>query len=299
MERRGRISVVVLSYNRAERLAQTLESLFALPERPPVCVVDNGSHDGSVELVRQRFPDAELVALTCNIGAGARNLGVDLMTTPFVAFADDDTVWEPGSLWRACDLFDAWPRVAVLGARILVGTQAREDPICRRMEASPLPRNHLPGPALIGFLAGACAFRRSAYVEAGGYEPRFMIGGEEELLALDLLTLGWAIVYAPELVVRHYPFSERDHARRRTHMRRNELWAAWLRRPLGVALRRTAALVVDAAADRACGRALAESVRGLPWALRRRCVVPGRVEALCRLAERDHGAAHPLRETND
>jgi GT2 family glycosyltransferase len=299
MERRGRISVVVLSYNRAERLAQTLESLFTLPERPPVCVVDNGSQDGSVELVRRRFPCAELIALTHNIGAGARNIGVDLMTTPFVAFADDDTVWRPGSLWRACDLFDAWPRVAVLGARILVGSQAHEDPICRLMRESPLPSTHLPGPALIGFLAGACAFRRSAYLEVGGYEPRFMIGGEEELIALDLLTLGWAIVYAPELVVHHYPFSERDQALRRAHMRRNELWAAWLRRPLGVALRRTAALMVDAAGDPACGRALAESVRGLPWALRRRRVVPGQVEALCRLAERENGGVRSLHDTAD
>jgi hypothetical protein len=54
---------------------------------------------------------------------------------------------------------------------------------CLRMSASPLPREGLPGPALVGYMAGACVFRASVFREVGGYEPRLFIGGEEELVA--------------------------------------------------------------------------------------------------------------------
>ncbi|WP_210420551.1 glycosyltransferase [Aquisphaera giovannonii] len=91
--------------------------------------------------------------------------------SPYVAFCDDDTWWEPGCLRRAADLMDASPRLAVVTARVLVGPEDREDAICSVLERSPLPRGPgMPGPFLLGFLAGASVVRRSAYLEAGGFE---------------------------------------------------------------------------------------------------------------------------------
>ncbi len=87
---------MVLSYNRAQRLLETLAHATALPEKPPVIVVDNGSRDGSAELVTSRFPDVEVIALRRNYGAAARNVGARHVRTPFVAFSDDDTYWLPG-----------------------------------------------------------------------------------------------------------------------------------------------------------------------------------------------------------
>ena len=53
---KSRISLVVLSHNRARQLLETLEHATALPEKPPVIVVDNGSRDGSAKLVTSRDP---------------------------------------------------------------------------------------------------------------------------------------------------------------------------------------------------------------------------------------------------
>jgi GT2 family glycosyltransferase len=281
----SRISLVVLSHNRARQLAETLAQAISLPERPRVIVVDNGSDDGSQALVASRFPEVELIALPRNHGAAARNIGARRASTPFVAFADDDTCWMPGSLQRGCDLLEAYPRIGALNARVLVGLEQREAPICRRMHESPLPSDGLPGPVLAGFVAGATVFRRSAFLQAGGYEPRFFIGGEEGLVALDLMTLGFAIVYAPTLVVCHFPAANLNTERRRALIARNDLWTAWLRRHPRVVLRRTLAFAAAAGSTLRAPQALFDAMRGLPWALRNRRVVPPHVEALCELVD--------------
>ena len=282
----SRLSLVVPSHNRAAQLMQTLAQAVSLPERPHLIVVDNGSNDGSPALVASRFPEVELIALPRNCGAAARNVGAQRASTPFVAFADDDTYWMPGSLQRACDLLEAYPRIGALNARVLVGLEQREDPTCRRMHESPLPAKELPGPALAGFLAGATVFRRSAYLQAGGYEPRLFIGAEEALLALDLMTLGYSIVYAPTLVVCRFPATNRNTRERQALVARNALWTACLRRHPRVVARRALAFVAQAASSSRPIHALTDALRGLPWALRNRRAVPTNVEALCELVER-------------
>ena len=73
---RSGVTVVVATRNRCPGLCRTLEHLTALPERPPIVVVDNGSSDGTADAVRRAFPRVELVALRGNLGAHARNHGV-------------------------------------------------------------------------------------------------------------------------------------------------------------------------------------------------------------------------------
>ncbi len=279
-----RVSVVILTYNRAAELARTLAHTLALPEKPAVIVVDNGSSDGTAGMVRARFPGARLIRLAENHGAAARNVGARSARTPYVAFCDDDTGWAAGSLALAERLLDEHPRVAVLSARVLVGRERRDDPACAAMAASPLPSAGLPGRAVVGFLAGASVFRRDAFLAAGGYEPRFFIGGEEALLAYDLLSAGWHIVYNDRLTVHHHPSPYRDARGRRRLLARNALWVAWLRRPLPAALRRTLRVFWSGLPDRAAIAGCMDALRGLPWVLRNRRVIPPHVEALRRRA---------------
>jgi GT2 family glycosyltransferase len=282
---RPEIGVVILTHNRAAEALRTVRHMSALSEQPRLVVVDNASVDDTAEIMARSFPYVDVIRLEKNIGAAARNVGARSIGTPYIAFCDDDTVWAAGSLARACELLDAYPGVAALTARVLVGAEERDDPVCAVMASSPLPSTALPGRAVLGFLAGACVFRRAAFLETGGYDPRFLIGGEEALLALDLAAHGDAVVYAKELIVHHYPSHQRDPALRQRHMVRNALWVAWLRRPLRSALARTVAILGSAPDSGASLPGLVDAARGLPWVLRDRRVIPPRVEALCALLE--------------
>ena len=265
--------------DRASNVLRTLERLETLSERPRVVLVDNGSSDPTVAAVRRRHPAVEVVELGENAGAAARTVGVEHVDEPYVAFSDDDSWWAPGALSRAAEIFDSHPRLGLLAARVLVGEEEREDPVSSAMAAGRLPPEPgAPGPPVLGFVACGAVVRRSAFLEVGGFESRFGIGGEEELLALDLAAAGWQLAYVPEVVAHHHPSPARDSQARVHYQKRNELWSAWLRSPASSAMRRTARVLGDARRDEHARAAVIDAVRGLPWVLRERRPVSPELE---------------------
>jgi GT2 family glycosyltransferase len=281
------VTVVVATRNRRPGLCRTLEYLAALPEQPPIVIVDNGSTDGTADAVRRSFPQVEVVELGRNLGGHARNFGVRRARTLYVALSDDDSWWESGALTRAVQVLNAHSEVGLVAGATLVGEEADPDPINAVLAASPLSQGSLPGPRVLGFLGCAAVARRDAYLAAGGYSRMLCIGGEEELLAYDLAALGWPIIYRPDVVVHHWPSAARDARRRRTQELRNHALIGWLRRPLPHALAGTAHLVTAARRDRdpVTTRALVETLATLPRALARRRLLPASVEADIRLLE--------------
>ncbi len=282
-----RCTVVIATQDRRRSLLHTVGRLQALSEQPCIIVVDNGSGDGSVGAVRAAFPEVDVVALDHNIGAPARNIGVERARTPYVAFADDDSWWAPGALRRAAELFDAHPRLGLIGARVLVGPEEREDPTTAVMAESPLPSPPgLPGPAVLGFLACGAVVRRAAFLEVGGFDELLFFLGEEQRVALDLATRGWHLSYDRDVVAHHHPSPPGDPSGRRRRQLRNDVLTAWLRRPARVALRRTTSLGVAALrGDRPAGGALGEVLVRLPLAWRRRARLPPAVERSVRALE--------------
>lgn len=280
----GRVTVSVLTHDRAAELSRTLERLIPAAEDAPILVVDNGSTDATPEVLARFSPRVTAIRLDENHGAAGRNTGVLAAQTPHVALADDDTWWAPGALATASRALDEHPDVAILTARVLVGDSGALDPTCVEMQNSPLAgRADLPGPPILGFLAGASMVRRSAFLAAGGFDPRFFLGGEERLLAVDLARAGWSMAYLPEAVVHHHPSPSRDPEARRALLARNALWFAWLRRPVPSALRTTAALLSRAARERPVRRGVLRATLGLPWIVRERREIPPEIERALRL----------------
>nr|WP_202967352.1 glycosyltransferase [Nitrospira moscoviensis] len=276
----ARVTAVVLTYNRRAEVLRTLDRLSSLPERPPLIVVDNGSTDGTPSAVASEFPQACTIRFDRNLGAAARNAGIAAASTPYVALCDDDTWWHPGSLARAGALLDGAPRLAVLTGTVLVGSREQIDPTSRSMAQSPLPpRDDVPGLPILGFLAGASVVRRTAFLQVGGFEPRFFIGGEETLVAWDLAATGWEMAYRSDLVVHHCPSTLREPGGRRSCLLRNAVWSAWLRLTVPSAVRRTLRLMGRESDMSSRSWALREALAGLPWILRRRHVIPPTVEA--------------------
>jgi GT2 family glycosyltransferase len=277
------VAVVIATRNRGTELLGTLAWLRVLHEQPPIVVVDNGSTDGTAELVRANYRGVQVVGLRRNQGGAARTVGARLVDSPYVAFSDDDSWWAPGALSRAAELLDRHPRLAVLAARVLVGPDQRLDPVCREMALSPLPpAADLPGPAVLGFIACGAVVRRAAFLEVGGFDARFGVGGEEELLAVDLAARGWGLAYVEEVIAHHHPSPSRDPSARRRVQVRNALWSAWLRRPLGGAARQTAHLAALAMHQPGVWSGMRLALLGLPWVLRERRPVPRELEAALR-----------------
>ncbi len=273
-----RPAVVVVTRDRLGSLRRTLDRLQALPERPRIVVVDNGSRDGTAAAVAREYPDVTVIPLDRNRGAEARTIGAAALAGDYVAFADDDSWWAPGALSRAMAVLDDHPQVGLVAARVVVGDGEREDPTCTAMARSPLDGGGLPGRPVLGFIACGAVARREALLAVGGFHRRWQIQGEERLLAVDLARCGWLCLYVPEIVAHHHPSSARDSTRRDVLEVRNALWFVWLRRPL----RAVAAITLRAAArgvtDRRARRGLLEAVRGLGWVLRERRVVPAELE---------------------
>jgi GT2 family glycosyltransferase len=282
------VTVVIATRDRCAELDRTLGRLTELPERPPVIVVDNGSGDGTGGMVRDRYPAVRLVTLRRNLAAAARNEGVRRARTPYVAFSDDDSWWEPGSLRRAAEVFEACPWLGVIAASILVGPEAAPDPINATLAASPLPQGALPGPRVLGFLACGSVVRREPFLNAGGFLPLLVIGGEEELLAYDLAAQGWPAAYVADVVSRHCPSVKRDAAGRRSLEARNHALIAWLRRPARSALRETARLARRVPREPAAARALAALLRCVPQIIAGRRPLPPHVEAGIQILEAGH-----------
>lgn len=297
MTKDRRISVVMITHNRCNDVLRSLEMFHQLPEAPPIIVVDNASTDRTCDAIHDIYPDVQLIRLTKNVGTAARNLGVQQAQTPYVVLSDDDTFWDPGCVARAADILDAHLQLALIVGRVLIGAANEPDPICDVLENSPLERKPgMPGPALLGCLAGACAIRRSAFLQVGGFPTWCFLGGEEELLAVDLAVAGWWLCYVPELVIHHYPSPIRDTATRDCNVIRNHVWFAWMRRPLEVAFKTTLQVVRKSFVSRPARRALFQAISGLPRVLRRRSPVPPEIEQQLVLLEsqRDSPFAHPV-----
>jgi N-acetylglucosaminyl-diphospho-decaprenol L-rhamnosyltransferase len=263
------VTLVIITRNRRERLLRSLGRLE--PGGPPVIVVDNGSSDGTAARVRERHPDMSVVRFAENRGSAARTAAVALASTEFVAFSDDDSWWQAGALARGVEALRADVRLGLVAARVLVGPEQRLDPASSEMRASPLALDPpLQGPRILGFVACAAICRRDAYLATGGFHPRYGVGGEEALLALELAHRGLACAYLDDVVAYHHPArisSDRaSHRQRRRRVARNDLWTAWLRLPVGQALLRTAEITRGPEGRHGLLRALA----GTLWVARER-----------------------------
>ena len=239
-----RISVVVCTHNRADKLANCLARLAdqSLDRSSyEVVVVDDSSTDETA-FIAERF-DSMLIQNERNLGpAVSRNIGVEAASAPLIAFTDDDCLPDRNWLGELVSTFDDKAVVAA-GGRI---QPARSDRLLLRYYEANNPLSHNPyrpgrgGGALERFgsylhasfhlhelsdrqqdlltIASAnMTIRRSAFELAGGFSNRFGLGGEDDDLCLRLQRLRPKAVlrYSPRAVVAHdYDPSLRDALRR-------------------------------------------------------------------------------------
>ncbi len=268
--------VVVVSWNTAPLLDTCLEALH--PDHASglahVVVVDNGSTDGSPELVTRRHPWAQLVRAPGNVGYGAAvNLGAAAARSParWLAAANADVAVQPGALAALVAAGDADPGVGVLAPRLLLPDGSTQHhlhpfPSLRALLAVTVPAvapalrigGPLEGawdpehPCDVDWAHGALLLvRRGAFDAIGGFASSLWLYAEDVDLCWRLARAGWRTRYEPAARVTHAVSAATtqawtdDDAR---DGRKQAMTYAWMREAYGRRRTATYALVAWAAA---------------------------------------------------
>lgn len=223
------VAAIIVSYNRGADLQRCLASLGRQsPALARVIVVDNGSTDGTVDLVRRDFPWVRLVASPDNLGPCiARNLGALMAEEPILWFLDSDTEVVPTDGAARMHALFAAPDVAGAGGEALLDAQGGIVGVKRMLiRANGVGQGDsiFEGVAECEVIASCnLMLRKSAFLATGGFDPFYFFFYEDMDVTWRIGRLGFRqLVLAPMPVVHH--FSERMRVRRLWLEARNRMY---------------------------------------------------------------------------
>lgn len=222
-------SVVIVSFNTREVLRECLEALRRESAGLTVetIIVDNGSTDGSVEMIRNGYPEVRLLVSPINLGfGGANNLAFERARGRYVILLNSDAFLTPGSLRRSVAHMDLNRHIGLGGGR-LIGRDGSPQPSARTFPAlltdlfvhtglsARFPESHLFGrfdrtwadpmeQACVDWVPGAYSIvRAQALAAAGPFDRRFFLYYEEVDLCRRIKAAGYSIWYWPDVPVVH------------------------------------------------------------------------------------------------
>lgn len=225
------LSISIVSLNTSDLLRDCLNSLLQAPTRIAfeIIVVDNGSQDGSAEMLRAEFPQARLIRLDRNEGyTHPMNLGLRAGQGRYLLQLNPDTLVCPGMLDGLVEFMDARPAVGIATPRVLNrdGTLQKQ---CRRSAARPwdvftyflglsklFPKSRRFGGYLMTYrrddelfeveaVSGSCMIIRRGVVEQIGYlDEDFFAYQEDTDYCFRAREAGWKIFYVPGVSLVHF-----------------------------------------------------------------------------------------------
>ena len=226
-----KLSVIIVNYNVKYFLEQALLSVrrASRNQEVEVWVVDNNSVDDSVPMVREKFPEVNLIANHHNPGfSTANNQAIRQCSGEYVLLLNPDTVVEEDTFEQCIDFMDTHPEAGGLGVRMIDGT-GKFLPESKRGFPSPwvafcktvglsraFPRSRFFNHYHLGYLdehevhevevlSGAfMLLRRSVLEEAGLLDEAFFMYGEDIDLSYRIIQAGYRNYYFPKTSIIHY-----------------------------------------------------------------------------------------------
>jgi GT2 family glycosyltransferase len=234
---RPSVSIVVLTFNRADMLGRLLQALDRL-QGPDIelIVVDNHSEDGTPEVVAATAPRCTYLRTESNLGVGARNIGLRRAAGDLIVCLDDDVFGIDehaiAALGRA---FDADASLGAINFRVLDPYTRR---ICNWVHHCTVEEFADRTFDTYEITEGAVAFRRSAIEAAGYYPDYFFLSHEGPDLAFRMMDAGYRVEYRGTIQVEHWHASAgRKPGMCHYYDTRNQYWLAARNFPAGYALR--------------------------------------------------------------
>lgn len=215
-----RAIVVIPNWNGIDMLGECLDALARQTIKHHVILVDNGSKDGSLELVRDHYPEVQLIALPTNTGfAGGVNRGIRSALeqgADYVALMNNDAVADEHWLEHLAAAADAHPEAGAAAAKILTQDGKKLDstgdfystwgfPFPRGRDEVDQGQYDSPEHQWVFAVSGGASLYRAKMLEQIGlFDERFFAYYEDQDIGFRGQLAGWKMLYEPQATVRHY-----------------------------------------------------------------------------------------------
>ena len=237
------MSIVLVCWNNKAYLDPCLQSLYegGLKSSFDVIVVDNGSKDGSQQMLAEKYPQVKLIQNEGNVGLGkASNQGIEATDGRYVLLLNNDTLVNGPSLDMLVEFLDAHPEAGAVAGKLLNpdgSFQSGFAPFSTLLEEF-LIATHIgellwPGyPShgdsneikTTGWLSSACLLlRRSALDQVGLLDESYFIYGDEADLQYRLNKTGWKVYFLPLSTIIHFGGRSMDRWKRRKMVYRGKM----------------------------------------------------------------------------
>lgn len=254
-------TIVITSKNRKGELQRALDSCVAQTARPEILVIDDGSKDGTAELVRSQYPGVRLVRSETSQGLIVqRNNAGSLVVSDIIISIDDDAVFSRDDIVAEVVRQFSDSRIAAVAIPFV------------NVNGDRILRQDAPDSSEIWitneFIGTAHALRREVFLKVGGYRGVLFHQGEEGDLCIRLLEQGYVVRLGRSAPIHHFESKERSLKRMNLYGQRNLVLFAWHNVPFPELL----------------AHLLVTIINGLIWGLRHGCLksrIEGTLAGLC------------------
>jgi GT2 family glycosyltransferase len=212
--------IIILNWNTYEMTKECVQSLLAMEGASfEILIADNGSQDGSVEKLRQAFPQVTVIANGCNLGfAAGSNVGMKLALAQgadYVLLVNNDTVVQPNLLAELLAESERSPKAGMISPKIYYadhpdriwwagGTFSLWQGVPRHLGRNEKERGKYETPCTIDWATGCVVLLKCAALrETGLFDEKFFANAEDLDLSLRMRSLGWQIRFAPAAKLWH------------------------------------------------------------------------------------------------
>ncbi|EPR66126.1 glycosyltransferase family 2 protein [Cyclobacterium qasimii] len=188
------VSIVIPCYNQGSYLDETVQSVLASTYRPiEVVIVNDGSKDDSLKIAQQlqeKHPEITVLDQPNSGVAKARNAGVDAATGTYILPLDGDDLISPDYLEKGVEVLAQQPKVKVVYCQAVKFNSSIQKP----WKLKPFSRNKL---ARDNMIFVAALFRKSDFIEIGGFSEDMTMGREDWEFWIKMLKDGGEVVQLP------------------------------------------------------------------------------------------------------
>lgn len=240
------VTIVMLCWNRIEDVRESLSRLReSTYQHLQVIAVDNGSTDGTHQMIENEFPEVQLLKMYKNLGIEAYNIGFENAKGKYIVILDDDSFPGKNAIERMVQRFEQDPRLGVVAFDVrnyynyddINNIEPDVDNNTRAVDTQSY---------YMSFNGAGVGIRTELFKQIGYYPEEFFLYNNELDSAFRIWDSGYSIQYFPDIVGYHkYSPKNRSSWRAPYYYTRNAFWVVWKNYPSKFAMKLTLELMYN------------------------------------------------------